>query len=42
MTAVRGPFISFVDDHALLIMPILLVLGALAGLFIKDTGTRTA
>ncbi|MFE3627246.1 MFS transporter [Streptomyces goshikiensis] len=28
--------------HALLIMPILLVLGALAGLFIKDTGTRTA
>ncbi|MFE2926155.1 MFS transporter [Streptomyces goshikiensis] len=28
--------------HALLIMPVLLVLGALAGLFIKDTGTRTA
>ncbi|MFJ5636620.1 MFS transporter [Streptomyces goshikiensis] len=28
--------------HALLIMPILLVLGALAGLFIKDTGTKTA
>ncbi|MFE9792789.1 MFS transporter [Streptomyces goshikiensis] len=28
--------------HALLIMPILLVLGALAGVFIKDTGTKTA